>query len=183
MNLKQYHRYRMDFTSKAASISALCMGVSLFLLSVYYFLLRDLSSIKSAEAIFGLVIPMLVSVAFIVLIRFVKWNAPGLFAIIGAVVCLTLMITAFSSGSLLRGILGGVWYIFCGIILIAVAGGYFPGTMPACVMFSIALIVRLLAFDLRLRGVSNWVHELAILSMIFAWICLPHCFQSAKPRK
>lgn len=183
MNLKKYHRYRMDFSSTAARLSVLCMGGSLFLLAVYYFLLRDFSTIKAAEAIFSLVLPIVLCVGYIVLIRFVKLNAPGLFAIVGTAVCLVLMISAFSSGSLLHGVLGCVWYILSALVLIGVAGGYFPGTQPASVMFAIAMTVRLLAFDLRLRGITNWVHELAVLLLIAAMICLPGSFQPVKPRK
>ena len=182
MNLKQYHRYRMDFGSKAAKFSALFIGGSLFLLAVHYFLLRELSSIKAAEAIFKLTLPILLSVAFIVLGRILKVDAPGLFAIVGAAFCLVLMISAFSSGNLLRGVLGGIWYILCAVILLGTAGGFMPGTQPAAAMFAVALIVRLL-FDLRLRGISNWVYELSCLQLIAAMICLPGTFQPIKPRK
>lgn len=182
MNLKQYHRYRMDFGSKAARLSTLFIGGSLFLLAVHYFLLRELSSVKAAEAIFKLTLPILLSVAFIVLGRILKLNAPGLFAIVGAAFCLVLMISAFSSGSLLRGVLGGIWYILCAVVLLGTAGGFLPGTQPATVMFAVALIIRLV-FDLRLRGISNWVYELSGLLLIAALMCLPRSFQPIKHRK
>lgn len=183
MNFKQYHRCRMDFTVKAAGFSGLFTGAYLFLLCVYFFFLRELSSIKAGEAVFGLILPMLLCIAYITLFRFVKWNAPGLFAIIGAAFCLILMIGALSSGNILHGVLGVVWYILCGLVLIAAAGGYLPGTKPASVMFGIGLAVRVLLFDLSLRGITNWVLELAYLMLIAALICLPSCIVPAKPRK
>ena len=183
MNLKQYHRCRMDFNTKAAGFTGLFTGAYLFLLCVYFFYLRDLASITVGETVFGIILPMLFCIVFIVLFRFVKLNAPGLFAILGAVFCLLLMINAFSSANLLRGILGGVWYILCGFVLIIAAGGYLPGTLPASTMFSVGLCLRVVLFDLSLRGIHDWVYELAHLMLISALICLPRCIVPAKPRK
>ena len=183
MNLKQYHRCRMDFSVKAAGFAGLFTGAYLFLLCVYFFFLRDLSSIKAGEAVFGLILPMLLCILFIVLLRFVKLNAPGLFAIIGAAFCLLLMINTFSTGNLLHGVLGAVWYILCGLGLIISAGGYLPSTAFASAMFGIGLALRVVLFDLRLRGITNWVYEFALLMLIAALTCLPLCIVPAKPRK
>ena len=183
MNLKQYHRCRMDFTVKAAGFAGLFMGAYLFLLCVYFFFLRDLASVTAGETVFGLILPMLLCIVYIVLLRFVKLNAPGLFAIIGAAFCLVLMIHAFSSGNLLRGVLGGIWYILCGLVLILSAGGYLPGTLPASTMLGIGFLLRVVLFDLRLRGITAWIYELAFLMLIAALTCLPLCIVPAKPRK
>lgn len=182
MNLKQYHRYRMNFQCKASYFSTVCVGASLFLLSLYYFLIRELSSITVAEAIFSLTVPMILSIGFIVLMRFVKLDAPGLFAIICTVMLLFLMIGLFSAGSVIRAILGCVWYALCALILIGTAGGYLPGKLPATLMFSAAILARVVFFTIRLRGIGSMVLEGSSLLLLLALASLPRCFQSAKPR-
>lgn len=182
MNLKQYHRYRMQFTGKWANGSAICMGASIFLLAVYFFLLRDFSSIKTGEAVFLLALPLLLGVAYLVLFRFVRLNSPGAFAILGAVFCLVLMIGSFSTGYILRIVLGCVWYILSALVMLACAGGFLPGALPASLMFRVAFIVRLL-FDLKVRSLSTWVFEASNLALILSLSCLPMLFVPVKHKR
>lgn len=183
MKLKQYHRYSMDFTCKAANVSAICMGASLFSLCIYFFLLRTIATIGAAEAILSLALPIVLVVAYICLLRFAKMNAPGMFAILGAAFCIILIFGTFTSGNMLRVLLGCIWYVLCAVVLISTAGGYIPGTLLAAIMFAIGLIVRILFFSLRLRDISKCVYELSSLCLLLALVCLPLCFKPGKSRK
>ena len=183
MKLKQYHRYCMDFTCKAANVSAMCIGASLFALCFYFFLLRTIATIGAAEAILSLALPIVLMVAYISLMRFVKVNAPGMFALLGAAFCVILIFGTFASGNMLRVLLGCIWYLLCAVVLIATAGGYIPGTLPSAIMFAIAFLVRILFFAPRLRDIPKCVSELSSLCLLIALICLPLCFKPGKSKK
>jgi len=182
MVLKKYHRYRMQFTGKWERATAIGMGASVFLLAVYFFLMRGLGSIKVGEAVFLLTLPLLLSIAYLVLLRYVRLDSPGVFAILGAVFCLVLMISTFTSGSILRMILGCIWYGFSALLLLACAGGFLPGTLPASLVFRVAFVVRLL-FDLKLRSLGAWVYEASALALILALSCLPMLFVPVKHKR
>ena len=182
MKQKQYHRYMINFTGKWANTAVICMGISFFLLAVHYFGLRSLDSVRFAECLFSLILPMLCCIGFVVLIRILRFNAPGIYAILGCMLCLSLMIGTFSSGSILRLVLACIWYPLSAFVLIICAGGFLPGRLPATMMLFIALVVRILSFSLHLRGAAAWISEIAVLSMILALCCLPMTFCSGKKR-
>ncbi len=180
MNLKQYHRYQMDFSGSWMKGSLASMGLAVFLLAVYYFGWINLSAVKIGKLILGLILPMLLCLGYIVLLRFVKLNAPGVYGIIGAALCLVLMGGNILAGGLLRMILSIVGYALCSVILIFCVGGYLPGKLPASLTFGIAFAVRLLFFDLlRFRKV-NWLEEAAVLLILLALTCLPMALKPAK---
>ncbi len=178
--MKQYDRYQMDFNSRSMKASMACMGISVFLLFIYFFGWRALWQTKAADWIFSFGLPVAVGVAYIVLGRFRQRNAPGMFAILGTVLCLCLMMGSLASGSLVRIILSLIWYGLCAWMLILAAGGYLPGKLPASLFFGMALFVRLVFFDLiNIWGV-NWLQELSVAAMLLALTLLPVTFRSTK---
>ena len=182
MNLKQYHRYSVNFTGKWAKATLISMGISLFLSTVYYFCFRSIDSIGFAECLFSLILPILICIGFIALIRIFHLNSPGIFAIMGAALCIFLLVGTFSSGSILRIILAGIWYPLSALVLIACAGGFLPGKLPASIMFVVTLVARILLFGLRLREASALVHEASDLCLILSLACLPMMFRPGKNR-
>lgn len=180
--MKQYNRYVMNPDSKWTNASVLCMAGALFSLAVYYFGLRGLISVGFLEAVFCLFLPLILMGAFIALIHFMKWNAPGLFAIIGALLCAFLLIGLFGSGSALRIILGIIWYPLSALILIGCAGGYLPGKKPAVYAFPIAILFRLI-FNLGKIGLFGWVYELSAILILAALACLMMSFEAKKFRQ
>ncbi len=180
MNLKRYDRYQMDFTGNWMKASLASMGLSVFLLAVYYFGWLNLSTVKIGKVILGLIFPMLLCLGYIVLLRFMKLNAPGVYGILGAALCLVLMGGNILAGGMVRMILSIVGYALCGVIIIFCAGGFLPGRLPASLAFGCAFAVRLLFFDLlRFRKV-NWLEEAAVLLILLALTCLPMTFKSTK---
>lgn len=170
--MKQYQQYRMNFDSKAMGLSGICMGVSIFTLAVYYLFALDYSLVPLGTKLFYFWLPVMLSLAYIVLYRLVRLNAPGVYAIIGAVFCLLLIIGLFKTTSLFRIILGILSYLICGAALILGTGGYLPGRLTATVCFAIVLTIRLLCFTLgKVKGIA-WLPELADLSVITALMCL-----------
>ena len=179
--MKQYNRCVMDPDGKWTRSSVLCMAGALFTLAVYYFGLRGLISVGFLEAVFCLFLPLIVMGAFIALIHFKRWNAPGLFAIMGLMLCIFLFFGLFGSGSILRIILGLVWYPLCALILVGCAGGYLPGKKPAIYAFPVAIFFRLI-LNLGRIGLFGWVYELSAMLTLAALGCLIMSFETKKIR-
>lgn len=179
--MNRYRKYQMDFDSKAIWFSGIGMGMPIFLLAVYYLFLQEIGQVPLGKQILYLWSPIVLSFAYLVLLRIVRWNAPGVFAIVGAAMCLLLMIQLFFTGNALRIVLGIVAYLAGGGLLILCAGGYLPGRMVASLPFLAVLVVRLLCF----RNASGWLWlpEIASLSMIAGLMLLPVAFREGKPLK
>lgn len=171
--MKQYHRYHMDFTGKWAKASGICMGASLFLLAVYYFCVTPFGDHGVMEILFCLCLPLIASVAYVVLLRVLRWDAPGIYGILGALLCLSFLVGVFFSGSVVRIILGVVWYALCALVLLAALGGYLPGKLPSSAVFGISIAIRLIFFDIGKLGLAQWIGEGATLCAMASLVCLP----------
>lgn len=179
--MKQYNRYVMNPEGKWSKASVLCMAGALFALVVYYFGLRGLISVGFLEAVFCLFLPLIIMAAYVALIHFMKWNAPGLFAIMGLLLCVFLFFGTFGSGNVLRIILGLVWYPLCALTLVACAGGYLPGKEPAVFAFPVAILFRVI-FSLGSAGLFGWIYEISAILTLAAMGCLMMSFDAKKIR-
>ena len=169
--MKQYHRYRMDFASSWLQWSAICVGVAIFLRVIHYL---GFHYIDETEGLFWkLWLPVVLGLVYLVMLRGFRFNAPGVYAIIGTLMCIGLLAGVFACGSILRSILGLLGYILCCGVMILCVGGYLPGRLPASVCFGILLGCRVLLFDLVRIGGEDWMTVLADLLYLAAIVCLP----------
>jgi len=178
-----YNRCIMDLEGKWANASVLCMAGALFSLAVYYFGLVGLSAIGFLEAVFCLFLPLLLMAGYIVLIRFYRWNAPGLFAIMGLMFCLFLFFGTFGSGNILRIILGVIWYPLSALILVACAGGRLLKKQPAVLVFPVAIFFRVIVFGLGRISLTGWVYEISAVLTLSALTCLMMSFERIKVKR
>ncbi len=176
--MKQYFRYQMDFASRWLTASTGCMGLSLFFRMVYYFGITNLADRNFVEILFSALIAAAVSVAYIFLIRLKKLNAPGVYGILGAVMCLCLLLGSILSGSVVRMLLGIVWYLLCGGVILTFAGGYLPGKTPVLAAFGVAIVCRLLFFPAA--GLGGWIKELGDLFSLAAFLLLPYGMKAGR---
>lgn len=180
MNLKRYNRYQIDLTGKWANASLVCMGTSVFLLMLRYFGLTNLADLGFGSVLFLVVLPLMLGIGQLVILRLLRWDAPGIHAILAAVLCLLLMVGTFFTGSPLRILLGILWYGLSAVTILACAGGYLPGRLPAALMLWIAGFVRLAAFDLGALRLTGWIGELSVLLALSAYACLIMAMQPVK---
>lgn len=183
MQLKQYYRYVMDYSGKWIKASTMCMAASFFLLAVYYFALRGLASVGFGEAVFCVLLPMVLMVAYVVLTFYYKWNAPGLFALMGMAFCVFLFAGTFVSGNILRIILGVIWYPLSALILIGCAGGYLPRKIPAALIFAVTIFIRFFVFDIGRLGLFSWFLELSAFLCLASMGCLIMSFRELRTRE
>lgn len=178
--MKQYHQYQMNFTGKAAYFSGIFMGLSVFALAVYYLAIRNMSDIGRGELVICFWLPLVLGVVYIALLNAVRWNAPGLYAIFGVLFCVLHILSAFVAGGFFRIMLDCIVYVICAAVLLVVMGGYFPARLPASLCFAIALVLRIVLFDIGRLSTVEWIQETAPLCVLASLMCLP---VSVKPVK
>ena len=169
--MKQYHRYRMDFQSHWLRWSAVCVGLAMFLRVICYL---GFQYIEETQGLFWkLWLPVALGLGYTVLLRGFRFNAPGIYAIIGVLMCVSLLAGAFTSGNIMRILLALPGYILCGGVLILCAGGYLPGRLPAAVCFGVLLGCRVLLFDLGRVSGMDLMTTFADWASLAALVCLP----------
>ena len=166
MKLKQYCRYHVDFKSKWIEVCPLLMGLGFFATLVYYFAITTIQDVPVIEAIAAIVSGVLVAAAFVVCVTCLHLNAPGLYAILGAVQCVAIILLTIATAGAVRIVLAILWYLLAGGVLVLTAGGYLPGRLLAGLMFLIPIPIRFFFFDLGKLGLLQWVRELSVL---FIW--------------
>lgn len=164
------HKYRMDADGKFHMATTSLMGLSFFLRAAYYFGFTRPENAGFFELLMVLILPMLMEIGFMVMIRGLKLNLPGIYGIMGAVLCALLLMQSFIVGGILRIILAIIGYLACGAALVGVGWGLLSKSLGVTVL-AVTFAVRLLAFDLRylfsLRLVA-FMRETAGLCVILA---------------
>lgn len=183
MKIKQYHRYHMKFSGAWYNASCIFMGMSLFLLATYYLGFTALADHGVAKSIFCVFFPLVAIGGYIVLLRILRWDAPGIYAMLGAFLCLLLIIGLFFTGNVIRILLGILWYAICGFLLLAYAAGFVPGKLPVGMVFGISIVVRVLFFSLGKLSLIGWIGEGAILCALVGLMCLPSAMAPAQGRQ
>lgn len=182
MNWKIYEHYQMDMTGKWARFCGVMMSASFFLRIVYYFGLKNLRDIPGSEIFATMILGLLLCAGFVVVLNYLRLNAPGIYGILGAAHCVLLIIGNFSSGSVLRIVLSIIWYVLCALVLLATIAGYLPGRLLSAGMLFMAAFVRLLAYDLGKISLIRWVTEAAVLCAILALAAIPMALKPIKSK-
>ncbi len=144
MKLKQVVRYRLDFDARAVTTSSVLMALAFFLQAVYFFGFADLRHIGFFAIAFQLILPMLVEIAWLVLLRGVRLNAPGLFGILGAVLCALIMVQTVVTGEILGAIFSVPTLLLAGLLVLAVTGGMMTSCVPAVIVCIATIAARVL---------------------------------------
>ena len=181
--MKQYHQYHMNFGSDWLNFSALFMGISLFLSALYYLGFTNFKDVPTWELIICFWVPVAIGFTYLVLLRVKQLNAPGAFAIMGAVICIVLLLQSFTVGGAGQGIVCLPLYLLCAIVLLVIMGGYFPAKLPAMLMFGITIGVRIVLFDLVGMTLSQWITEGATLACLASMLFLPMGTKTVNRRK
>lgn len=182
MKMKQYHRYRMDFGGKWLHAYCLLCGLSFFLRVAYYFMLINPAECPTSEVIFCMILPLLLTAASMVVLKYFKLNAPGIMGIIGTLMCLSLLVGTFFGGSVIRILLAFVLYLGAGALLFLTVLGFVPTHQFAVLAFFLILLIRVLFFRPGF-SISGWVLEASELTMLVSLILLPVTMIPGKKKK
>lgn len=170
-------RWRMKMDGKWLSASAAFGGVAFFARTLYYFGFVNLADVGILEILLRLVLPMLVLVGYLVLLRGLHLQNPELYSFIAAGYCLVVLIGCFFTGSILRIILGCVWYLVCGGLFVITGLGFLAENRFAGWAMFLGAILRLLFFDMADLISVGMVLEMAELTGICCFGCLPMCYK------
>ena len=171
--MKPVCRYQMDFNGKWTRWSLLSMALSFFLFMVYTFGVSNLVDAGFFKAVFVMLLPTALTAGYVVLLKIKEMNAPGIYALIGAVICICAMIGNFFSGNVLRIIFSIIWYPVCAVGILACVGGYLPSVTPACAVIGVAAFVRFLFFLGAGFSLENLVAECAFICGFVSLAFLP----------
>lgn len=170
--MKPFYRYQIDFNGKWIRWSLFSMAISFFFFMLYTFGVSNLATVGFFKAVFVMLLPTVLTACYVVFLKIKELNAPGIFGLIGAGICLGALIGTFYSGSAIRIIIGLIWYPVCAIMLLSCVGGYLPSVVPAAVVFGVTIFVRL--FYLLFAGLKIDVlaSEPAFIFSFTAFVCL-----------
>lgn len=143
-NLK---RYRMDMDGKAMNTGLAAIGSSFFLRAVYYFGCVRIENIGFLELLLWMILPMLLEGALIVLLRVIRLDAPGIYAILAAAFGLVLMLQNLDASDLVRMILSILAYLCCGVLILGVAKGFLSKQI-AVTAYLVTALVRFFGFEM-----------------------------------
>ena len=151
------HKYHMDPEGKYHVGAAALMGAAFFLRCAYYFGFTRPNEAGAWSLLVFLILPSLLEAAFMVMLRGIRLDLPGVYGIMGAVYCLLLILQSFQLGSVLRIVLAIVGFVICGGALVGVGWGILSKSLGVTALM-LTFLVRLFAFDLnyllRLRLVA-----------------------------
>lgn len=145
MNLTKSYRCYIQMDSRWANASAVCMGCSMFLRSVYYFGLINLMDLNGFDIFMQVILPMMIAGGYLVMIKALRLNSPVLFGGLIGIYALNHMITMGTSAS---AIVGGLLLAATAVLFAATSMGYIPSRMPLIAVSMAALALRFLAVDL-----------------------------------
>ena len=170
MSKIKLHKYHMDLEGKFHVGAAALMGASFFLRAAYYFGFTRPEDAGVWSLLVFLIFPMLLEAAFMVMLRGVSLDLPGVYGIMGAVYCALMILQSFQLGGILRVLLAIVGFVICGGALVGVGWGVLSKSLGVTALL-VTFFVRLLAFDLgyllRLRLVA-FIREAAGLCAVLA---------------
>lgn len=111
----------IDMGGKHMGKVPMLMGLAFYLQIVYHFGFTRLEQMGVGNMILMLILPGLLELAFVVMMRGIRYNNPMVYGAMGMAYCLILMIQSFSGGSVLRIVLAIIIYLACmGLIAVAV---------------------------------------------------------------
>ena len=175
-------RLRMDYDAPWLNVSAALMGSGFFLRAVYYFGVQGLSD-SLGTLLLMMAFPMIVEASFVIVLRGVRLNAPGLCGILSALYCVLLLVQCFLYGDFLRTLLGIVAYTACGLVLMALILGWLKSRGLVFTVFAVTAAARFLLFDLGALlqlQLAAFLPEAAALCGLLAMALLPFGIKSVK---
>lgn len=145
MNLKKTARCHIRMDSKWVHLSAVCMGLSVFIRTVYYFGLINLRDIGGFAVFSRVILPMVLAAGYLIMIKGFRLNAPVLFGGLISVYALNHLILMSKDAG---GIISGILLVASAGVFLATGFGYVPDRRPLLICASTLAVFRLVIIDL-----------------------------------
>lgn len=135
---------RLASRGKWGNLAAAWMGLSFFLRMVWYFGLMNFNDLSGFEIVFRAVIPLLISVAFILMLKLKKFSQPR---IAGAMACAYAVSYFFCEKMNLGGALSALLLAATAGMILAAVLGYVPERKWLLLAAAATVAFRLLFVD------------------------------------
>lgn len=146
MNLAKSARCHIRMQSRWASASAVCMGISVFIRTVYYFGLINLRDLGGFELAMEVILPMVIAAGYLIMIKGLQLNSPILFGgLIGVYAANYLLLMNTNA----TGIIGGVLLVITAALFIVTGLGYIPIRIPVVSAAVVLVLFRFFVIDLN----------------------------------
>jgi hypothetical protein len=181
MKLKSLNHFTVDPNGKIGQYSAVLIGISMFVRVLHYYLFRELASCSAAEATFSLILPLVFSVAWLLIIRVIPLRQPLVFGGISTLMLLTLAVEGFFIESTLFAVLGLLWYLISAAAVTVAILGILPRrilifaacTIPAILWGVVAVVMYVFSGNFW-QGLLDYAVILQLCSMaLFAGMLKP----------
>ncbi len=185
--MKRIVQYKLNFESKWLTASSVLMGAAFFVQALYFLGVTALQGMGAGRLLLYMVFPMLLEALWCVLMRGIRLNTPAVYGILGAGVCVLLLVQCFFYGSVLRTVLGVAAYLIAAFALLAIIYGFVSCPLLGTAVFGTIALVRVLVFDtgryLAARDWSGFLQELPALCLLGAIACLFGGITAVVPRE
>lgn len=145
MNLTKSARCHIRMNSRWANLSAVCMGISVFVRTVYFFGLINLRDLSGFDLAMEVVFPMVIAAGYLIIIKGLRWNSPTLFGVLIGVYALNYLLLMNTNTT---GIIGGVLLVATAIIFLVTGLGYIPTRIPVVSAAVVLVLFRFFAVDI-----------------------------------
>lgn len=187
LDLKVLVRHHVRFKDKWATYATVFAGLAFFLLTVHYFGMTNLLDCSFGEVLFSMALPMAVLVAFVVLLRGIRFTVTPVYGIFGALYCVSMIAYTFSYESALHGIFAMIWYLLAAAICLATTLGYIFNRAYMSIAFILPVVYRLIFVDLGKYilklDILGFIPEAAALSGLLVFGLFALCLQAASTKK
>ncbi len=153
MNLVKSARCHIRMQSRWASASAVCMGISVFIRTVYYFGLVNLRDLNAFEIAMDVIFPMVIAAGYLVMIKGLQINSPILF---GGLIGLYAVNYLLLMNATAAGMTVGVLLVVSALLFIVTGLGFIPFRIPI-----VAASVVLVLFRFYVVDVNGYILPLA----------------------
>lgn len=136
---------RVAARGRWGNYAAASMGLSFFLRMVYYFGLMNFNDIPGSEIVFRVVLPLAVSIAFILMLKVKALNQPILAGVMAAAFAVNYF---FAETMSFGGIVSGVLVLALAALILAAILGYVPERKWLLWAAAAVLAFRVLFVDL-----------------------------------
>ena len=145
MKLTRSARCHIRMDSKWVYFSAICMGISFFIRTAYYFGLVNLRDLDIISLIAEVILPMIIAAGYLIMIKGLRINSPALF---GGLICVYSINYLLLTELNVSGVFGGVLLITVAGIFLATGLGFISVRMPILVAAGILALFRLFVIDI-----------------------------------
>lgn len=176
----------MNMDGKHMGKVPVLMGLAFYLQIVYYFGFTRLEQLGIGKMFLMLILPSLLSLAFVVLMRGIRFNNPTVYGAMSMAYCLILMFQSFFSGSVLRIVLACIIYLACTVLILMVVLKILNKWFAVGALLTAAagrfLIFDLVPYVLKFRAIVL-ISEAAVICALLALAIMFYYLEIKAKRK